>query len=120
MTPEELESVADAERIANAAVDAYLSICGREDVQSLYAAGRAFHETPFTISMNGRIVRGTIDCLVETAPGRLAILEFKTGLERDQDRQQVDLYLRAVRQLFPDAAIDVHIIYAGSNRALPV
>jgi ATP-dependent helicase/nuclease subunit A len=120
MTPEELESVADAQRIANAAVDVYQCICGREDVRSLYAAGRAFHETPFTISMDGRIVRGTIDCLIETAPGKFAILEFKTGRERVEDRQQVELYLQAVRQLFPDAAIDVHIIYAGSDPVLPV
>ena len=57
-------------------------------------------------------LRGTVDCLVETAPGRFTILEFKTGRARPEHQAQVDLYLQAMRQVFPDSLIDAQLIYA--------
>jgi ATP-dependent exoDNAse (exonuclease V) beta subunit len=69
---------------------------------------------------DGRIVRGTIDCLVERAPGAFTVVEFKTGRERMEDRQQVELYLQAMRQLFPGASIDAHVVYAGGGSVLTV
>jgi ATP-dependent exoDNAse (exonuclease V) beta subunit len=103
------------EQTVNAAVDAYESICDSEDVRALYQTGRALHEIPFTMAMDGRIVRGTIDCVVETAPGAFTVLEFKTGRERLQDRQQVQLYLEALRRLFDSASIDARVVYAAGG-----
>jgi len=114
----EAEDILDLEQTVNAAVGAYESICACEDVRALYQAGRALHEVPFTMTMDGRIVRGTIDCVVETAPGALTLLEFKTGRERLEDRQQVQLYLQALRQLFAGAAIDARVVYAAGGSAL--
>jgi ATP-dependent helicase/nuclease subunit A len=109
---DEIDDSDDVDALVNAAVDAYAVICAREDVRLLYAAGRTLHEVPFTMTIDGRILRGTVDCLVETAPGRLTLLEFKTGRERPEHRAQVDLYLQAIRQVFPDSLIDAKLIYA--------
>ena len=110
----------DVEGTVNAAVAAYLSISACEEVRVLYATGRARHEVPFTMSMDGRIVRGTIDCVVETIPGAMTLIEFKTGRERPEDRQQVQLYLQALRQVFPGASINARVVYAAGESVLLV
>jgi hypothetical protein len=58
-----------------------------------------------------------VDCLVETAPGRLTLLEFRTGRERPGHRTQVDLYLQAMRQAFPGASVDAREIHAFDDFA---
>jgi ATP-dependent helicase/nuclease subunit A len=117
---DEADDVDDLEATVNAACEAYESICACEDVRGLYQSGRALHEVPFTMSMDGRIVRGTIDCVVETAPGAFTLLEFKTGRERSEDRQQVQLYLQALRRLFPGSSIDARVVYAAGQSLLVV
>jgi ATP-dependent exoDNAse (exonuclease V) beta subunit len=112
--------VDDLEGIVNTAVETYESICTCEEVRVLYQTGRARHEVPFTMSIDGRIVRGTIDCVVETAPGAFTVLEFKTGRERPEDSQQVQLYLQALRQVFPGALIDARVVYAAGGSVLLV
>ena len=112
----EVDDLDDLQRIVNAAVETYEAICACEDVRVLYQTGRALHEVPFTMSIDGgRIVRGTIDCVVETAPGAFTVLEFKTGRERPEDRQQVQLYLQALRQAFQGAQIDARVVYAAGE-----
>src|SRR5262245_23178894 len=111
----EIDDHDELQHAADAAVHAYRSICEREDVRLLCQAGRALHEVPFTMSMKGRIVRGTIDCLVETAPGAFTVLEFKTGRERLEDRQQVQLYVQALRQVFPGATIEARVVYTAGR-----
>ena len=117
---DEIDEHEDVDPLIDAAVEAYQAICARDDVRLLYQAGRAFHEVPFTMWSDGRIVRGTIDCLVETAPGAFTLLEFKTGRERAQDRQQVEVYLQALRQLFAGASIDARVVYATDRSSLAV
>jgi ATP-dependent helicase/nuclease subunit A len=117
---DEVDDLEDLAQTVDAAVEAYESICACEDVRVLYQTGRALHEVPFTMSMDGRIVRGSIDCVVETAPGAFTLLEFKTGRERLEDRQQVQLYLQALRQLFPAASIAARVVYAAGGSVLLV
>lgn len=112
---DEVDDLGDLHDTVNAAVEAYASLCAREDVRVLYQSGRALHEVPFTMSIDGRIIRGTFDCVVETAPGAFTLLEFKTGRERLEDRQQVELYLQALRYLFPSASIDALVVYAAGG-----
>ncbi|HEU5258990.1 MAG TPA: UvrD-helicase domain-containing protein [Vicinamibacterales bacterium] len=116
----EVDDSDDLQRIVNAAVETYEAICACEDVRVLYQTGRALHEIPFTMSLDGRIVRGTIDCVVETAPGAFTILEFKTGRARPEDSQQVQLYLQALRQVFPGAPINARVVYAAGGSVLLV
>jgi RecB family exonuclease len=67
------------------------------------------------MAVEGRVLRGTVDCLVETAPGRLTVLEFKTGRRRPEHRAQLELYLQAMRQVFPNASIDTFLVYADAH-----
>jgi ATP-dependent exoDNAse (exonuclease V) beta subunit len=117
---DEVDDLGDPQQTVDAAVAAYQSTCAREDVRLLYRAGRALHEVPFTMSIDGRIVRGTFDCVVETAPDAFTLLEFKTGRERSEDRQQVELYLQALRRVFPSASIDALVVYATGGSILQV
>ena len=120
MVRNEVGDLDDLQRIVNTAVETYEAICACEDVRVLYQMGRALHEVPFTMKIDGRIVRGTIDCVVETAPGAFTVLEFKTGRERPEDSQQVQLYLRALRQVFPGAPINARVVYAAGGSVLLV
>ena len=65
--------------------------------------------------VEGRIVRGVIDCVVRTAPGRITVLEFKTGCRRDGDDVQLDVYRRAAERLFPGEVIDAQLVYAAED-----
>jgi ATP-dependent helicase/nuclease subunit A len=91
---------------------AYRELAGREDVRELYRRGECFHEVPFSFVAGGRIIRGSIDCLVRTAD-RVTVLEFKTGRPRVEHREQLALYIEAARALFPGAVIDGYLLYAG-------
>ena len=82
------------------------------DVRDLYRAGSALHEVPFTMALDGRIIRGTIDCLVVTDAG-LTVLEFKTGRARPEHAVQVELYGKAVQALYPGCHVDLRVIYLG-------
>src|SRR6185436_10648685 len=42
------------------ALHAYHTIAQRPEIRALYAAGERVHEVPFTMRVNGSIVRGTI------------------------------------------------------------
>jgi ATP-dependent helicase/nuclease subunit A len=97
------------------AVANYSTICGREDVRDLYAAGPTLHEVPFTTVIDGRVLRGSVDCLVETAPGHLTVLEFKTGRPRPEHQKQLAIYQQAMKQAFVTAIIDALLIYSEKN-----
>ena len=103
--------------VAGEAVTAYRAICGQADVRAVYMAGNRLHEIPFTMRMDDTLVRGTMDCLVRTAPDRMTVLEFKTGRPREEHRIQLDLYRRAAERLFPGLGIDTRLVYA--NQAAP-
>jgi len=98
--------------VADAAVKFYRLICGRTDVRALYGAGARLHEVPFTTRLDGVVVRGTIDCLIQTAPNEITILEFKTGQPRAEHRVQLDLYHQAAVRLFPGLSVDALLVYA--------
>ena len=101
-----------ATEVVDAAVEFYRSIGARTDVRALYSAGPRLHEVPFTMRLDGVVVRGTIDCLIQTAPSAITILEFKTGQPREAHRAQLSVYQEAAERLFPDVAVDALLVYA--------
>jgi RecB family exonuclease len=114
LRPEEIGEVnteRPATEVVHAAVAAYRAICGRPDIRALYASGQRWHEVPFTMRIDDAPLRGTIDCLVQTAAGRISVLEFKTGRPRPEHALQLDVYRRAAERLFPGAVIEGHLIY---------
>ena len=114
---EEIDESGDVGALVEAAVSTYTAICARDDMRALYVSGRKLHEVPFTMVVDGRFLRGTVDCLVQTASDRFTVLEFKTGKERSEHRAQIDLYQRAMQLVFPDCKVDAQLIYAGAPSA---
>src|SRR5438105_2231891 len=60
----------------------------------------------------GRLVRGTVDCLIETASDRFTLLELKTGRPRPEHRTQLEVYVQAMRQAFPAVTVDARLVYS--------
>jgi len=113
--PEEVDDGDDFNAVIDAAVRAYEALGSHPSVRELYLSGPALHEVPFTTRVDGRVLRGTVDCLIRSATGQMTILEFKTGRQRPEHAAQVELYRRAIQQVFPDCAVETRLIYAGSS-----
>jgi ATP-dependent helicase/nuclease subunit A len=115
LRPEERGGLEDAESTIRAAVTAWRRLVERPEVRALLSSGVAEHEVPFSIRtvQDGAtlILRGAIDCLIHRPDGTVAVLEFKTGRRRQIHQQQLDLYVEAVRALFPTAAVDGRLVY---------
>jgi ATP-dependent helicase/nuclease subunit A len=110
LTPDEAAEE-DVESLCNTVVDAFRRLTANEELRLLYGRGNARHEVPFTLRDGDRIVRGTIDCLVEE-PGRVTVVEFKTGRPRPEHQTQAGLYTRAVRAAYPGSDVETRLIYA--------
>ena len=106
------ESLDASPDVIEAATEAYRALAARDDVRAMFAAGRALHEVPFTMDVDGDWIRGTIDCVV-CAEDRVTVLEFKTGRPRPEHREQVELYRRAASLMFPGGVAEAHLVYAG-------
>jgi ATP-dependent helicase/nuclease subunit A len=112
---EESADISERGAVVVRAAAAYRALCGRQDVRDLYRAGEVLHEVPFTLIVDGRFIRGTIDCLVRTGRDRMAVLEFKTGRRRREHEAQAELYRKAAQAVFPDATVDAHVVYADEE-----
>jgi ATP-dependent helicase/nuclease subunit A len=110
---EEAGSVDDPDVVVGAAVGAWRAIRARPDFTRLLTEGRPRYEVPFSFRdpESGRILRGTIDCLVEGADGRITVIEFKTGTPRTIYDRQLSIYVRAASRLFPSSSVDGLLIY---------
>ncbi|HEY6509541.1 MAG TPA: UvrD-helicase domain-containing protein [Vicinamibacterales bacterium] len=95
----------------------YLALSRHPDVSATYAAEHVLHEVPFALVYGEQIVRGTIDCLAQTGPNQLTVLEFKTGRPRTWHQRQLDLYRRAAQGVFPSAEVRGHLVYAAGGQA---
>jgi ATP-dependent helicase/nuclease subunit A len=116
-TIEELRRREDAAAAADARVigdvrTRFEALRGHAEVRTQYQSGEVFHEVPFTLSANGEIIRGAIDCLIRQKDGSIRILEFKTGRRRDEHLRQAELYKRAAAAIFPDSMIMINVLYA--------
>jgi ATP-dependent helicase/nuclease subunit A len=98
----------------NRALACYRMIASRDDVQRLLASGRPLYEVPFTMQHDGRMLRGTIDCVVAGEHG-ITVIEFKTGRPRPEHDLQLSLYRLAAERLFPGTPVDARLVYAGES-----
>jgi ATP-dependent exoDNAse (exonuclease V) beta subunit len=99
------------------AVTLYQSIAGQDEVVQLLQQP-CIHEVPFSFFLPGetpRVMRGMVDCLVREDETCVAVVEFKTGKPRDEDRVQLEAYLQAARMFFPDLQVRGRLIYAGKS-----
>jgi hypothetical protein len=99
------------------ATDVYLALSRHPEVAATYAAENVLHEVPFALVEGEQIVRGSIDCLAQTGPNQLTVLEFKTGRPRPWHQRQLDLYCRAAAGVFPSADVQGRLVYAAGDQA---
>ncbi len=69
---------------------------------------------PFTMQIDGQIVRGTIDCLIASAD-RVTVLEFKTGRARREHEAQAEVYRTAAQALFPGLPVESRLVYTSDS-----
>jgi len=116
LQPDEWGEIGDTAAVAGEAVKAWRGFLARGDVSTLLSSGRVMHEVPFSMEtrrdQHPVILRGTIDCVVETDDGSVVIVEFKTGGRRPSHQRQLDLYVEAAMALFPGARVVGRLIYA--------
>jgi ATP-dependent helicase/nuclease subunit A len=110
LNPREVVDILDSRDVCRRAASAYRQLCAMAEVRDVYRGGAALHEVPFTMLLEGRIVRGTIDCLVVTGDA-ISVLEFKTGRARPEHAVQAELYGKAVQALYPGHRVDLRVIY---------
>jgi ATP-dependent exoDNAse (exonuclease V) beta subunit len=134
---EELVVVENPDLLFEEVARSYLAIRQRPDLDRLLREGDCLSEVPFSLRIlagesgpagdapiGGRvdpsegeiIVRGTIDCLVLLPDGRVIVVDFKTGVHRDQDRRQLDVYVQAARALFPGREVKGLLVHPGEGR----
>ena len=86
------------------------------------ASGEPMVELPFTLRVEGQIVRGRIDAVYETEDGGIEIVDFKTGRRfKPHDEDQLALYAAAMKALglLPDGK-PVRLTYAFLDGEAPV
>jgi ATP-dependent helicase/nuclease subunit A len=122
LRPEERAQLEDEDRAIGAAAALFVRLAARDDVRQLLARGRCEYEVPFSLVVKTAavgagserdpiVLRGTIDCLVRERDGSLVVLEFKTGAPKPEHRRQLDVYIEAVRALFPSASVTGRVVY---------
>ena len=92
--------------LVEAAVSTYLAICATCACALLGKSARCSSRWCRAVFPRIRVAREASD--------RFTVLEFKTGRERSEHRAQIDLYQRAMQQVFPDCKVDARLIYAGA------
>jgi ATP-dependent exoDNAse (exonuclease V) beta subunit len=110
---EESIAIVDRQAVMRRAAAAYRAFTTHRELRALYLSGTAYHEVPFSLSIDDRIVRGTIDCLVRTPDGEIAVLEFKTGRRRAEHDAQTAVYQQAAVALFPGSRVVTQLLYAA-------
>ena len=99
------------------AAEIWKSVSNREDVMRLLAAAEVMAEVPFSLRVEdaGRpaILRGTIDGISVGHDGTVTVVEFKTGQPRPGHQSQLDIYVRAARELFPGRIVEGLLVYQG-------
>jgi ATP-dependent helicase/nuclease subunit A len=93
-------------------VTSFQQVSSRAEIRDLYRSGRAYHEVPFTMAVAGRIVRGTIDCLI-TSNEKVTVLEFKTGRPHPEHQEQAEVYRAAAQALFPAVRVESRLVYTS-------
>jgi len=68
------------------------------------------------MAVAGRIVRGTIDCLI-TSNEKVTVLEFKTGRPHPEHQAQAEVYRAAAEALFPAVRVASRLVYTWDPAA---
>ena len=101
--PDDMERIAETVNALRAAHDYVFTTGGigpTHDDITVDAVAAAF-EVPVSLAQDGRVLRGTIDCLIRRPDGALVVIEVKTGPPRPEHQRQLAAYLGAIQALGP-------------------
>jgi RecB family endonuclease NucS len=117
LRPDERASSADPDAVISTAAEIWTAVADRDDVKRLLGSAEVIAEVPFSLRVeeDGRmaILRGTIDGISIGHDGSVTVVEFKTGQRRPVHQEQLDIYLRAARELFPGRTVEGLLVYQG-------
>jgi ATP-dependent helicase/nuclease subunit A len=114
--PERVD-IPDLDETIHEAVETYLVLRRRPDVEAVLASGVCYYEVSFSYDPPDRPdlrVRGMVDCLVLSPDGTATVLEFKTGRPRPAHDRQAAEYARAVGAALGISTVEGRVIYAGA------
>jgi ATP-dependent exoDNAse (exonuclease V) beta subunit len=121
LTPD-LSGITFSERrkVTEKAADLYGRLHRNQELEPLLKEGEVHREVPFAVMLGNRVVRGVVDSLV-LLPERVVVIDYKTGGSRPEHRMQMELYLEAVRGLFPERDAEGMVFYpqGAPLRVLP-
>jgi hypothetical protein len=118
---ERVETV-DVDRAVDDAIGLYRAVRRDSALATLLSEGERYFEVPFSVAdpeVPAVWLRGSVDCLVRRRVGSLVVLEFKTGRPRTEHRSQLELYMRAVQAVFPEADVSGRVFYPEDALSLP-
>jgi ATP-dependent helicase/nuclease subunit A len=94
------------------AVSTAAALLARDELRPRPGAIVVF-EAPYSRRLDdGRVERGTIDCLI-VEEASVVVLEFKTGVAREVHSAQLDAYVRAARVAYPDRRVEGRLLYGS-------
>lgn len=123
LRPDERAQLDDERASLEEAATIFAALTRHPDVAAIVSSGSCEYEVPFAVKVEvpdgpdasdgGRmaVLRGTIDCLVRRPDGSLHVLEFKTGRPRADHQRQLEIYLAAVRAMFPGTEVRGSLVY---------
>ena len=84
------------------------------EVARLLESGECIRQLEFSYLTGGqseRVIRGTIDCLIRQSDGSIVVIDLKTGGPSPGDAADLDLSVRAARELFPGVPVSGRVLY---------
>ncbi len=85
-----------------------------QGLDAVLESGERTYGLPFSAvapGESGRVLRGTIDCLVRRPDGSIVVIDLTPGPPAPGDRARLDLYLAAARGMFPEATVTGIVAY---------
>ena len=113
--PSEQGDDTDVRELVEQAASTYRRMRSQPEVAAIIDYSTCFYEVPVSLRMEAapaQVVRGVIDCLARTPGGEVVVVDFKTGVARETDRRQLEVYLEAARGLYPDAPVRGLLVYS--------
>ncbi|MFQ5792760.1 MAG: UvrD-helicase domain-containing protein, partial [Acidobacteriota bacterium] len=111
LLPELLErTLSERQDTARRAAHFYRRLRQQRGLESLLKSGEVHREVPFALYLSDQIIRGAIDSLV-LLPRRVVVIDYKTGGSRPEHQLQMELYVEAARNMFPDRAVEGLVFY---------
>jgi ATP-dependent helicase/nuclease subunit A len=95
----------------------YKRLCQQPELALLMEDAEIHREVFFALERQGRVIRGAIDSLL-LLPGRVVVIDYKTGTSRPEHQMQMEIYLEAAQCLFPERDVEGLIFYPEGTKKL--